>query len=141
LRRARQPGDQDPRRAAELAGGFDSPVPTWEEARRALFGTDGRAGLIERCRDDESLIVAARDRHPYLGAYCAYLGRARLAFAPIHAEENDRGRRELERLREEYVALAAPWEQRRKRGHALEVRGPGELRKPDYVPLVPGWRQ
>jgi hypothetical protein len=64
------------------------------------------------------------------------MGRHRLAFAPIHAEENDGGRRELERLREEYEALAAPWQERWERGHALEVRGPGELRKPDYAGVV-----
>jgi len=51
---------------ANLAGASncDGSVPTWPEARRALFGTGARAGLVERCADDESLIAAARDRHP-----------------------------------------------------------------------------
>jgi hypothetical protein len=133
LCRARQPGDQDPRRAAEFTDALDDHVPTWDKARRALFGTAGRAGLIERCRDDESLIAAARDRHPYLGAYCAHLGRDRLAYAPIHAEENDRGGRELDRLRAEYEAMAAPWEERRRRGIALEVRKRRDLSKPDFA--------
>lgn len=132
-RRARQPADQTSRPPAELAGASDGPVLTWEEARRALFGTEGRAGLIERCRDDESLIDAARGHHAYLAAYCAHLGRDRLAYAPIHAEENDRAERELDRLRAEYEAMAAPWEERRRRGLALEVRKLRHLSKPDFA--------
>jgi hypothetical protein len=141
-RRAPQLSDRRLRPApANLAGASncDGSVPTWPEARRALFGTGTRAGLVERCADDESLIAAALDRHPYLAAYCAHIGRDRLAFAPIHDDEHDRGRRELERLCAEYEALAAPWEERCERGHALEVRT-GELRKPDYAGLVPDRR-
>jgi hypothetical protein len=135
-RRAQQLAVQGPRPApAELAGASDrdGPVPTWEEARRALFGNRERAGLVERCRNDECLIAAAQDRHPYLAAYCAQLGRDRLAYAPIHVEENDRGGRELDRLRAEYEAMAAPWEERRRRGLALEVRKCGDLSKPDFA--------
>jgi hypothetical protein len=142
-RRAQQLADHGPRPAPPepaSASDHDISVPTWEEARRALFGTGARAGLVECCGDDESLIAAAHDRHPYLAAYCAHIRRDRLAHAPIHAEENDRGRRELERLREEYEALAAPWRERCARGHALEARGPGELRKPDYAGVLPDRR-
>ena len=143
-RRARQLAATGPRPApAELADASDraGPVPTWEEARRALFGTAARSGLVARCADDESLIAAALDRHPCLAAYCAHMGRDRLALAPIHDDEHDRGRRELERLRVEYEGLAAPWAERRLRGHALDVRGPGELRKPDYASVVPDRRR
>jgi len=134
-RRARQLADQRPRPApAELAGASDrdGPVPTWEEARRALFGTGARAGLVARCRDDEGLIAAAHDRHPYLAAYCAHIGRDRLAYAPIHDQHNHRGRAELELLRAAYEALAGPWEERRLRGLPLDLCRRGELRTPDY---------
>jgi hypothetical protein len=126
---------------ADLAGASnrDGSVPTWAEARHALFGTGARSGLVARCPDDESLIAAALDRDPYLAAYCAHMGRDRLAFAPIHDDEHDRGRRELDRLRQEYEALAAPWEERCERGHALDVRS-GDLRKPNYAGVVPDRR-
>jgi hypothetical protein len=108
------------------------PVPSWEEAQRVLFGTGVRAGLVARFRDGDSLVAAARDCHPYLGAYCAYLGRDRLASAPIRECDGDHGRDELERLRREYELLAAPWEERRLRGLTLDVRARGGLRKPDF---------
>src|SRR5688500_18627365 len=62
---------------ADLAGASNRGgcVPTWAEARRALFGTGARSGLVARCPDDESLIAAALDRDPYLAAYCAHMGR------------------------------------------------------------------
>lgn len=132
-RRARRRADPRPA-PAELAGPADGngPVPTWEQARCALFGTGVPAGLVERCRDDESLIAAAHDCHPYLAAYCAHVGRDRLAYAPIHDEDNDRGLAELELLAETYEALAAPWEERRLRGLPLDQCRRGELRKPNY---------
>ncbi len=135
-RRAEELPDERHWPAPTGASDFDGSVPTWHDARRALFGSGVRAGLVERCHDDESLVAAARERSPYLAAYCAHVGRDRLAYAPIHDCENDRGRHELERLRLEYVALAAPWEERRLRGHVLDVRGPGELRKPDFAVVV-----
>ena len=114
----------------------DGSVPTWDQARRALFGGGRSVGLLHRCTDDEGLIAAAHDRHPYLAAYCAHIGRNELAHAPIHDEEQDRGRRELERLREAYEALAAPWEERRRHGLALDLRGRGTLRKPDFAGVL-----
>lgn len=126
---------------ADLAGASnrDGSVPTWAEARHALFGAGARSGLVARCPDDESLIAAALDRDPYLAAYCAHMGRARLAFAPIHDDEHGRGRRELDRLRQEYEALAAPWEERCERGHTLDARS-GDLRRPNYADVVPDRR-
>jgi hypothetical protein len=60
-----------------------------------------------------------------------------LASAPIYECEGDHGRDELESLRQEYELLAAPWEERRLRGLALDVRAPGGLRKPDFAVVLP----
>jgi len=104
----------------------------WEEARCALFGTGIRAGLVERLRDDESLVAAARQWHPFLAAYCAVMGRDRLAYAPIHDEHDDGALSELQLLRDMYTALAVPWEERCARGLPLNLTRRGELRKPEY---------
>jgi hypothetical protein len=136
-RRARQHPVPSPRPAPGPPGEAGRPVPSWEEAQRVLFGTGVRPGLVARWRDGDSLVAAARNCHPYLGAYCAHLGRERLASAPIYECEGDHGRDELERLRREYELLAAPWEERRLRGLALDVRAPGGLRKPDFAAALP----
>jgi hypothetical protein len=113
-------------------------VPSWEEARRVLFGDRRRAGLVARCRDEESLISAAGEHHAYLAAYCAHIGRSRLAYTPIHVD--DHCLQEFDDLRAEYEAMAAPWEERRERGLELEARRRRHLVKPDFAKaLVDRW--
>ena len=114
-------------------------MPSWEEARRVLLGHRGRAGLVGRCRDEESLISAAREHHAYLAAYCAHIGRSRLAYAPVHADD-DSALQELDELGAEYEAMAAPWEERRRRGLELDSRRRRQLVKPDFAKALPDRR-
>jgi hypothetical protein len=108
-------------------------VPSWDEVRHALFGGGAGVGLVGRCADDESLIAAALQRHPYLAAYCSHLGRERLARALIYEPQDGSGDRELKRLREAHETLAPVWRERWMRGLPVAPgdRGRRELRKPD----------
>jgi hypothetical protein len=116
-----------------MASERDIAVPSWNAVRYALFGNDGRGGLVERCADDATLVAAALLRHPYLAAYCAHLGRDRLVRAPIY-DQSDQGRSELQRLREAHENLAPVWRERRVRGLPVAPgdRGRSDLRKPDF---------